>query len=391
MNDFIYYAPTKVFFGKKAEENIGSALNNFGFKKVLLHYGGGSIKKSGLYDKVVGQLKSAGIDFIELGGVEANPKIGLIREGLELCKREGVDFILAVGGGSVIDSAKSMSIGLANNTDPWEMIEKLQVPEKALPVGAVLTLAAAGSEMSNSHVVSNPEIKMKRGYNHDLLRPVVIFMNPENTFTVSRHQTGCGVVDIMTHTLERYFTPDTDADLMDRISEGLLVSVKNAGTAAIRTPNDYEARATLMWASSLSHNGLTGCGKNGPWAAHKMEHDISGLFDNVAHGAGLSVLFPAWSRFVCKHDVRKFSQIATRVWGVDMDFEHPEKTAHAGIDAMEAYFRSLGMPTKMAEIGVTPDVFEKLADMTTSNGTKQLASYVPLGKTEIMEIYKLAQ
>jgi alcohol dehydrogenase YqhD (iron-dependent ADH family) len=391
MYDFEYFTPTKVIFGRQAEEKVGATLKEYGYKKVLLHYGSGSVKKSGLLDKITMSLNEADICFIELGGVEPNPKIGLIRTGIELCKKESVDFILAVGGGSVADSAKAISLGLANQKDPWDMIITQTMPTKKFPVGVVLTLAAAGSEMSNSDVVTNPNGNLKRGINHDLLRPVLAFMNPENTFTVSKFQTGCGIVDIMMHTLERYFTAEEDNELTDRISEGLLVSVKNAGTIAIREPNNYEARATLMWASSLSHNGLTGCGKRMLFPAHKMEHDVSGLFDHIAHGAGLSVLFPAWAKYIYKYDIKKFCQFATRVWGIEMNHEHPDQTALAGIAAMVDYFRAIGMPTTLKELGIEADSYEKIADWTTNFGEKSVTSYVPLGKNEIMEIYKLAE
>lgn len=391
MYDFQYFSPTKVFFGRDTEKQVGHVLKEYDYTKVLLHYGGGSVKRSGLFDKITTNLAQAGLDYIELGGVEPNPKIGLIREGIELCKKEQVDFILAIGGGSVIDSAKSISMGLANNQDPWEMISSQQMPTAKFPVGVVLTIAAAGSEMSNSHVVTNPEFQLKRALNHDLLRPVVAFMNPENTFTVSKYQTSCGIVDIMMHTFERYFTADQDNDLIDRISEGLLVAVKNAGIKALEEPLNYEARATLMWASSLSHNGLTGCGKHTFFPAHQLEHDVSGIFDHVAHGAGLSVLFPAWALYVYKYDLRKFCQFATRVWGIEMNYDHPEQTALAGIEAMKTYFKSLGMPVSFKELDINPADYEKIADKTTNGGTKVKMSYIPLTKEDILNIYQLAE
>lgn len=390
MLDFEYYTPTKVYFGRNSDDLIGQVLKEYGYTKILLHYGTGSAEKTGLLGKVRKKLEEAGLEYVELGGVVANPRIDLIRDGIELARKEKVDFILAVGGGSVIDSAKSIGMGLANNMDPWDMIINQIKPTKMFPVGTVLTIAAAGSEMSNSHVITNPENYLKRSLNHDLLRPVVTFMNPENTFTVSKYQTACGIVDILMHTFERYFTPDTDNDLTDRISEGLMVAVKNAGLVAIKEPENYEARATLMWASSLSHNGLTGCGKNTPFPVHKMEHDFSGLFD-VAHGAGLAVLFPAWARYIYRHDIRKFSQFANRVWGIEMDHEHPEKTALRGIEAMTQYFRTIGMPTTMKELGISPSDYEKIADMTTNGGKIQIQSYFPLTREDILNIYRLAE
>ncbi|NLP16294.1 MAG: iron-containing alcohol dehydrogenase [Clostridiales bacterium] len=391
MYDFEYYAPTKVFFGRDSDEKIGTVLRDYGASRILLHYGRGSAEKSGLLDKVRKSLSEAGLEYIEFGNVEANPKIDLIRRGIELSKKENIDFILAVGGGSVIDSAKSISLGLAHDMDPWEMITSQIMPTKNFPIGVVLTHAAAGSEMSNSHVVTNPEYNLKRSLNHDLLRPIFAFMNPENTYSVSKYQTGCGIVDILMHTCERYFTIDEDNDLTDRISEGLMVAVKNAGIEAIKDPYNYEARATLMWASSLSHNGLTGCGKKILFPVHKMEHDFSGLFDHVAHAAGLSVLFPAWAKYVYKHDIRKFSQFATRVWGVEMNYDNPERTALRGIEVMTEYFRQIGMPTTMKELGINPEDYESIVNLTTDNGKKTIASYVELTKEDILNIYRLAE
>ncbi|MCI8624158.1 MAG: iron-containing alcohol dehydrogenase [Provencibacterium sp.] len=386
MNDFIYYTPTKVYFGRGCENGVGKAVKEQGAKKVLVHFGGGSVRRSGLLGRLEASLGKEGIAYVELGGVEPNPKIGLIREGIALCKKEGVDFILAVGGGSVIDSAKSIGLGLAHGCDdPWEMISTQTMPTAGFPVGVVLTIAAAGSEMSNSHVVTNPDGNWKRPLNHDWLRPVFAFENPELTYTVSKYQTGCGIVDIMMHTLERYCVPGEDNELTDRISEGLLTAVKNAGEVAVEKPDDYEARATLMWASSVSHNGLTGCGKLTTFPAHKIEHEVSGMFDKVSHGAGLAVIFPAWAKFVYKKDVRKFAQLAVRVFGVDMDFDHPEETARRGIESMIAYFRRIGMPTTIGELGVSPDAFEEMARKCAP-----LASYCELGVEEIVEIFKLA-
>lgn len=390
MQDFEYYTPTKVYFGRNSEDKIGQALKEYGAKKILIHYGTNSAEKSGLLGRVRKKLEEAGLDYVELGGVVANPRLDLIREGIEFAKKEKVDFILAVGGGSVIDSAKSIGMGLANNMDPWDMIINRIKPEKKFPVGVVLTIAAAGSEMSNSDVVTNPENHMKRSINDDLLRPVVAFLNPENTFTVSKYQTGCGIVDILMHTFERYFTAEEDNDLTDRIAEGLMVAVKNAGLTAIKEPDNYEARATLMWASSLSHNGLTGCGRKMLFPVHKLEHDFSGLFD-VAHGAGLAVLFPAWARYIYRYDIRKFSQFANRVWSIEMDHEHPERTALKGIEAMTQYFKAIGMPVTMKELGINPSDYEKIADMTTDGGKKQIQSYIPLTREDILNIYRLAE
>lgn len=392
MKNFVYYAPTKVFFGKGVENELGQAVKDLGYKKVLIHYGSGSVKKSGLYDKIIKNIEEAGISYCELGGVEANPKLGLVRKGIDLAKKENVELILAVGGGSVIDSSKAIALGLANDEDPWYMIEHGEefTSAKKFPVGVVLTLAAAGSEMSDSAVITNEETRQKRGINVEANRPTFAFLNPELTYSVSKYQTACGVVDIMMHTMERYYSPDKDTDLTDRISEGLLVAVKNAGSVAVKDLDNYEARATLMWASSLSHNGLTESGRKKIMPAHKICHEFGGIFE-IAHGAALSVIFPAWAKYEYKKDINKFAQMATRVWGIDLDFDNPEKTALEGIEKMKSYFSSLGMPVTMKELGIEPKDYEKIVNMTTDNGTNGVASYGTLSKEDILEIYKLAE
>lgn len=390
MQDFELHLPTKIIFGRQIEGRIGPSLKALGATRALLHFGGGSIRKSGLYDKVEASLREAGIAAVPFGGVQPNPKIELVREGVQVCKQEKVDFILAVGGGSVLDSAKAIAHGYANDCDPWAFIEKGTRPEKTTPLGTVLTLSATGSEMSDSAVITNGN--KKRGINTPLNRPLISFLNPENTFSVSKFQTGCGIVDTMMHTLERYCTPDTGADLTDRIAEALLVSVRDAGRVAIAQPDDYEARATLMWASTLSHNGLTGCGKKYAFTVHKLEHDISGLHDHVAHGAGLSVLFPAWMQEVMQQDVRRFARLAVNVWGCTMDYDRPDRTAMQGICAMKAYFKELGMPVTMAELGIAPADYEAIANLTTENGTKTPPScYGPMDKARILRIYQFAE
>ena len=397
MNNFIYCTPTKVVFGRGIEGEIGPALKKYGATRVLIHYGGGSVKKTGLFDKVTASLDEANVSWIELGGVEPNPKLSFIHKGIELCRKEKVDFILAVGGGSVIDSSKAIGVGLATGNDPWQYASTGTHPEEheVFPVGVVLTLAAAGSEMSNSDVITNDLVSpwIKLGITSETVRPVIAFMNPENTFSVSKFQTGCGIVDIMMHTMERYFLGTPDCDLTERLAEGLLIAVRDAGRRAIADPNDYEARATLMWASSLSHNDLTGCGKPRYFPVHKLEHPLSALHDRISHGAGLSVLFPAWAKFILSRDidVMKFAQLANRVWGVEMNYDHPESTAALGIETMKAYFKEIGMPVTLAELDLTPADYDALIDLTTKNGTATVKSYLPLGKEEIRAIYALAE
>lgn len=389
MKNFEYYTPTKVFFGKGNEEKIGEIIKSYGYKKVLLHYGQGSVIKSGLLDIVKNRLSENGISFLELGGVEPNPKLPLVQEGAALVKKENIDFILAIGGGSVIDSAKAIALSVANDADAWDIITGKAKAEKGFPIGVILTISAAGSEMSNSMVITNPDGMLKRGFGTNLNRPVFAVMNPALTCSVSKFQTGCGIVDIMMHTLERYFVLEPDNELTDRLAEALLVSVKNAGTAAIENPDDYEARATLMWASSLSHNDLTGCGKAYNFTVHMLEHEISGMFDRVPHGAGLAILFPAWAKYVYKYDVKKFAQLATRVWGIEYDFECPEKTALAGISATEEYFKSLGMPVRLSEFDIHEDSFEEMARKCTKH--RPLYAGVDISDEHIVNIFKLAE
>lgn len=395
MQNFTYCAPTKVIFGRGVESQIGTELRELGATRVLVHFGGGSVKRTGLLDKVTASLTEAGLSYVEFGGVEPNPKLSFIHKGIELGRAEKVDFILAVGGGSVIDSAKAIGVGLVTGNDPWQYASTGTHPERSevFPVGVVLTISAAGSEMSNSDVITNDLITpwVKQGITSETVRPLVAFLNPENTFTVSKFQTGCGIVDIMMHTLERYVTGQDECDLSERIAEALLVSVREAGRVAIAHPDNYEARATLMWASSLSHNDLTGCGKIRKFPVHKLEHPVSALHDSISHGAGLSVLFPAWAQFVMQYDIPKFAQLANRVWDCPMDFDHPERTALAGIEAMKRYFTEIGMPTHMSELGLTPDEYDAIIDLTTKGGIRPVKSYIDLGPQEIRAIYALAE
>ena len=393
MEQFSFYTPTKVIFGKGVQSQVGAVIKSYGFKKILFHYGSGSIKKSGLYDQIVASLRENGIEFVELGGVQPNPKLSLSRKAAQLCIDEKVEMILAVGGGSVLDSSKSAAAGAANHCDPWEFSSGARVLEKSLPVGAVLTIAAAGSEMSDSCVITNEEGWLKRGFNSDHNRPLFAIMNPELTYTVSKYQTACGVTDIMMHTLERYFCMNGDVALTDHLAEGLLRSVIEAGKVVMAKPDDYEARATLMWASSLSHNGLTGCGRNFMMRCHQIEHELSGMYDRVAHGAGLAVIFPAWAKYIYKNEkaLPRFCQFAQRVWGIEKDFEHPERTALAGIEACENFFKSLGMPVRLSELDVDDTKFDEMAEKCTFFGKRVLKDYIPLGKTEIIEIYNLAK
>ena len=306
MHNFIYNTPTKIFFGRDQERNIGKILKEYQAKKILLHYGKSSIKKTGLLAKIQQLLQQENLEFFELEGVEPNPKLSLVEEGIKLVKREKIDFVLAIGGGSVIDSAKSICVGAMVDFSPWQFSIHVKEPKASLPLGVILTLAASGSDMSNSCVITNDKTKEKRGFNSEVNRPKFAILNPELTYTVSAYQTACGVVDIMMHTLERFISNGEETPLTDAIAIGLLKAVYQAGKVVMQDPNNYEARATLLWANSLSHNGLTSCGRSFVMSVHQLEHELSGMFDGVAHGAGLAILWPAWAKYAYPMALERF-------------------------------------------------------------------------------------
>ena len=386
MKDFYYHTPTEVFFGKAKEKEIGRIVKNYGFSKIMMQYGKSSIKKTGLYDVVINSLKEKGIEVIEMGGVEPNPKLSFVKEAIKLAKEEKVQMILAVGGGSVLDSCKYTALGVFADCDVWDIAMGKVVPEKALPVGCILTMSAAGSEMSNSAVITNLELNMKKGCSTELNRCLFVIMNPELTYTLGKYQTACGIVDIMAHTMERYFTVCEDTPLTDGISETILREVISAGRTLMVNPNDYNARATVMWASSLSHNGLTGCGRENYLAVHQLEHALSGEYDEIAHGAGLAVLFPAWAKYVYKYNLDRFCQFAKNVFGVSA--ESKEQTALLGIKAMEDFYKEIGMPLSLRELNVEKGKEDRLALLCTFNKTRAIKSYLSLGYKEIKEIFE---
>ncbi len=391
MNNFVYDAFTKVYFGKDEELKVGKLIKEFGAKKVLIHYGGKSAKESGLLDRVKDCLAKEDIAFVELGGAVANPELPLVREGIALCLKEGVDFVLAVGGGSVMDSAKDIANGAANpEVDVWDFSMGKASPEKTLPKGAVLTLSAAGSGMSNSCVITDPATGSKRGYNSLCNRMDFAIENPELTYTVNKYQTACGAVDIAMHTIERYFCPGEDTYLTDAIAEAVIKSVMKAGVDAIADPKDYVARANMMWASSLAHNGLTQCGRSFMLVVHQFEHEVSGMYPEVAHGAGLAALWCSWARYVYSSNVPRFLQYAHNVWNLDIDFEHPEVTVLKAIELQEKYYASIGMPTSLRELGVKQEDLETLALKCSRDKTRVLDGYKKLGYEEILDIYKMA-
>lgn len=352
MMDFTYYTPTKVVFGRGAEAKVGALVHEQHCQKVLVHYGSGSVVRSGLLARVTAALEAEGIAYVELGGVVPNPRLSLVYTGIELCRREGVDFILAVGGGSVIDSAKAIAYGAAEEADVWELFAHTRQAKACLPLGTVLTIAATGSEMSNSAVITKEEGLSKRSYNSDMARPRFAVMNPELTMTLPDYQTACGCSDILMHTMERYFTGNGTMEITDALAEGLLRTVMKNAQILHSDPQNYDARAEVMWAGSLSHNGLTGCGSDGgDWATHALEHELGGLYD-VAHGAGLTAIWGSWARLVLPYCLPRFHQFAVRVMGVP-DEGTPESVALQGIAAMEDFFRSIDMPTSLPALGVT--------------------------------------
>ncbi len=391
MNNFTFYTPTKIYFGKGEELKIGSIIKEYGATKMLIHYGKGSVKKTGLLDIVKKCLEDENISYVELGGVQANPELPLVREGIKLCLDEGVDFVLAVGGGSVLDSAKDIANGAANpEIDVWDFSKRKAVPKKTLKKGAVLTLAAAGSEMSGSCVITNPETGEKLGYTCECNRMDFAIEDPELTYTVSAYQTACGAVDIGMHTMERYFCKGEDTYLTDSIAEAVMKSIIKAGADAIRNPEDYAARANMMWASSLAHNDLTHMGRDFLLPVHQFEHEVSGKYTQIAHGAGLAALWPSWARYVYKANIPRFLQFAKNVWGIETDFEHPEVTVLKAIDAQENYYRSIGMPTSLSKLGVKEEDLEELALKCSRDKTRTLDGYMQLGYDEMLEIYRMA-
>lgn len=392
MFNFNFYAPTEIIFGRKAEEETGKMVRKYHGSKVLLHYGGGSAVKSGLLDKIKASLNEENIGYIELGGVVPNPHLKKVYEGIELCRKENVDFILAVGGGSVIDSSKAIAYGVAEpDNDVWDLYNRTRKAKDALPVAAVLTIAAAGSEMSSSSVITNTDTGEKRGYNSDLCRPKFAVMNPEWTISLPAYQTASGCVDIMMHTMERYFTQGGNMEITDGIAEALLKTVMNNAKILHDEPDNYNARAEVMWASSLAHNDLTGCGANGKdFSSHGLEHEMGGMFD-VTHGAGLAAIWPSWARYVYKEDLDRFVKFAKNVMGVDAG-ESDEETALKGIQAMEDFYHAIDMPVNLHELGIHPtdEQIEEMAEgcMRASGGSKGTAKV--LYKEDAVNIYKTA-
>ncbi|OIP83845.1 MAG: NADH-dependent alcohol dehydrogenase [Porphyromonadaceae bacterium CG2_30_38_12] len=388
MDNFNFYSPTYFVFGKSRENEAGDYVRKFKGTRVLIHYGSGSVVESGLLARVKKSLANAGIWFTELGGVVPNPRSGLVYKGIEQCKENNIDFVLAVGGGSVIDSAKAIAIGALYDGDFWDFFTGKKIVEKALPIGTILTLTAAGSEGSSGSVITHENGILKRATGGEVLRPAFSILNPELTCSLPPFQTACGATDMMAHVMERYFTNSKRVEISDRLAEGILLTVINEAPKALANPLDYDARANLMWAGMVAHNDTCGVGRLSDWSTHQMEHELSGLYD-VAHGAGLAVMFPAWMKYVMKHDVMRFAQFAVRVWGCSMDFQEPENTALEGIACYEKFVSSLGMPIRFASLGARAADIPVLVKNLGLAG-KTLGNFVKLTEEDVTKIYELA-
>ncbi len=393
MKDFNYYAPTQVVFGKDSEEKVAKLVKKYGGTKVLLHYGGQSAIKSGLLPKIEQTLTEAGIPYVTLGGVVPNPRLSKVHEGIELCRKEGVDFLLAVGGGSVIDSCKAIGYGVNYEGDVWDVYTGKYRPQSFIPLGVVLTIPAAGSEMSDSSVITNEIGDVKLGYSNNLCRAKFAIMNPERTYTLPAWQTACGITDMMMHTMEGYFSKDDDMEITDAIAEALIRTCMTEGHKVLENPNDYVSRSAIMWAGSLAHNDLTGCGTTGDWATHNIEHELSGMFD-VSHGAGLAAVWGSWARYCREENMPRFARFAKNVMGIDTTGMSDLDAAEAGIQAMERFFESIGMPTNIHNLlgkDVNEAEIEEMATKATKGDTQCLGALKSLNKADVMAIYRMAK
>lgn len=387
MKNFIYNAPTKIFFGKDEENRVGEIIKSYGFKKILIHYGKKSIIESGLLDRVINSLKKENIEYILFGGVSANPKLSLVLEGVKIAKKENIELILAIGGGSVIDSSKAIAAGAKVDFSPWLFSIKEKEPKDHIPVGTILTISAAGSDMSNSCVITNDETNEKRGFSSEQNRCLFSILNPELTYSVNKFQTGCGIVDIMMHTLERYFSTGSDTYLTDIIALGLLKTVYKFGIVAINDPTNYQARAELMWANSLSHNGLTSCGREFVMSVHQIEHEISGMYPNIAHGAGLAAIWPQWAMEAYKAEKDRFKRFSYEVMEIKPSNDE-NKDIEAGIQKLKSYFKEIGIPTSLHELGVEKDRLEELAFNTMFKGKRVLKDIILVDEKMALKILK---
>lgn len=387
MRNFNYKNGTELIFGKGTENQVGSLVKNYA-NKILLHFGGGSIKKSGLYDKVIASLKKENIEVFELGGVKPNPRVSLVREGINICRENNIDFILAVGGGSVIDSSKAIAAGVNYSGDVWDLFLGSPINHKCLSVATVLTIPAAGSETSSGSVITNEDGLYKRSIGHPTLRPVFSILNPELTYTLPKYQTSCGIADMFAHILERYFTNEPNVDLTDRLCEGTMKAIIDNALRLNVDPMDYNARAEIMLSGTVAHNDSLSMGRLGDWASHDIEHELSGIYD-IAHGAGLSIIFPAWMKFVYKHDVNRFAQFANRVFNIDINLNNLEETALKGIEALENFFTEIKLPTRLSHVGIDDSRIEEMAKKLVAHSDHS-GNFVEIREKEAYEIYKLA-
>lgn len=383
LNDFVFQNKTKIIFGKDSEERLASLLTPYN-SRVLLVYGGGSIKESGLYDKIVSMLNDNGIKFSELSGIIPNPRLRKVYEGIELCRSENIGFILAVGGGSVIDTAKAVSAGVRYDGDVWDFFEGKAELQACLPIGVVLTIPAAGSESSPSLVITKEEGLLKRDYSHNELRPQFAIMNPELTYSLPFYQTACGISDMLAHIMERYFTKTEHVDVSDRLCEGLMRAIISNAKLVKQNPDDYNARAEIMWAGTLAHNDLIGMGRETDWASHAIEHELSAVYD-IAHGAGLSIIFPAWMKHVYREDEERFVQFAQRVMDVELPNSMVYETIMEGISRLENFYTCIGLPTRLSAVGIDSSRLEEMAKKANSCGR-----FKRLDASDIYKIYRLA-
>ena len=394
MKDFNYYAPTEVMFGENSEEQVAALVKKYGGTKVLVHYGGKSAERSGLLDKICGLLDEGGVAYVKLGGVVPNPRLSLAKKGIELCRKEGVDFILAVGGGSVIDSAKCIAYGVCMEGDVWDLyLGKVEAPKTMLPVASVLTIPAAGSEMSEASVITNEDGDVKLGYSNNMSRPKFAIMNPRRTMTLPPYQTAAGLTDMMMHTMERYFTKDDDMDLTTDLAEAVLRRMKTAVFAVLKNPEDYRNRAQIMWGGSVAHWGLTGCGVQDDWATHQLEHELSGMFD-VTHGAGLAAMWPSWARYVMHENLSRFVRFAVNVMDVPNDFTDPEGTALRGIEAMERFYHAIGMPINIKELigrDITNEEISEMSRKCSRDYKETCGAFKVLTPEDMETIYRMAR
>lgn len=387
MENFVFQNTTKIIFGRDSEKNVGIETKKYS-NKILLHYGSGSIKKYGLYEKIIKYLKEEGIEAIELPGAEPNPKISLVREGIKICRENSINFILAIGGGSVIDSAKAISIGIPYNGDVWEFFERKANAKSAVPIGIVLTIPGSGSESSNVTVITNEEKLIKRGYHNQTLLPKFAILNPELSFTLPPYQTASGAADIMAHTMERYFTQTKKADLTDRLCESNLITVIENTPLVLANPEDYDVQAEIMWASSIAHNGLLGTGRIEDWGSHKLAHELSSYY-GVIHGAALAIIFPAWMKYVYKQNIERFVQFAVRVLSVDACFGSHEQIILEGIRRLESFYKKIGLPITLKELDINSEKFDEMATKCVIFGS--IGNFMKLNKDDVINIYKLAR